>query len=62
MANKAVLTFKTETSKSAFNKAYKAYLEARGDICCGRCRYNKGENRKHKGLKNWKRYRRVQYR
>jgi len=30
-------------------KERKHYLEARGLINCGYCRYNRGENKKHRG-------------
>jgi hypothetical protein len=36
------------TNRSEFNKAYKYYLEATGEIHCSYCCYHKGENSKKK--------------
>jgi len=35
---------KTTTSRSDYNRAYKARLESTREIYCSRCRYHKGEN------------------
>ena len=35
---------KTTTSRSEFNRAYKFYLEQKGEIMCSYCGYHRGEN------------------
>lgn len=40
---------------AANNKLRKAELERRGEICCGHCRYHRGDNAKRQDRRSWKR-------
>jgi len=49
------------SNRSVFNKCRKWYLESIGEIHCTRCPYHKGENRYQRVKRNWKEYRKTQY-
>ena len=52
----------TTDNSSIYNKVLKRFRESKGDIRCSVCPYHKCENDNGKRyLKNWKRYRRTQY-
>jgi len=36
---------KTTTNRGVFNRAYKKYLESKGEIYCSYCKYHRGENK-----------------
>lgn len=53
--------FKYSTNKSFHNKLKKEYYAKESIISCSICKYNRGENRKQHGNKNWKCFRLNQY-
>lgn len=50
-----------EVNPTVYARLRKMHLERRGDIHCGYCRYHRGENRTNFFNRNWKHYRRTQY-
>lgn len=53
---------KYTSNNKVYRIARKKYLENVGEINCGFCRYNKGENRNWGNhLKSWKNWRKKQY-
>lgn len=40
--------YSTTTSRYYYNRLRKKYLSDQGEICCGHCPYNRGENRNYR--------------
>jgi len=50
------------SNRTEYNKAYKRYLAYTSKINCSFCPYHKRENCGRSDERNWKRYRRYQWR
>lgn len=63
MANRrnAFLEVKYTTNSSVYNKAKKMVMENKGIINCSRCPYHRHENDVYYRDRNWKIYRKTQY-
>jgi len=51
----------TTTNSRIYNLALKRYRELQCIISCSRCKYNRNENQRTYYRKNWKHYRKTQY-
>lgn len=47
---------------NSYRKLRKEYLVNKGKVNCSFCKFHKGENRKRRVKRNWKKYRKTQYR
>lgn len=52
---------KTETNATCYNRIRKYVLENSGRIDCSHCPYHRYDNYTNKDSRNWKRYRKTQY-
>jgi hypothetical protein len=50
-----------ETNSTVYSRMLKLYREHKCEINCSRCPYHKYENWEHFDQRNWKRYRKHQY-
>ena len=61
---KMITEYRTTSNSFVYNRARKYYLESEKLINCAYCPYHKNENGKYhnrRDYRNWKRYRKTQY-
>lgn len=59
---KDYVEYNRTTNSTVYRKMRKRYLTHIGKLRCEYCPYHKYENETHKIKKNWKKYRKTQYR
>lgn len=61
---KSKIILDTTTNSKIYKRALKFHRESTGKIKCSRCPYHGGENGhyyNHRDYRNWKKYRKTQY-